>query len=231
MRFVAGMFSFEELKWIAEWQFVNGVNLICQHAQDYTLKGVCKRDYPPSLFIQQTWWNDYNKFMDYLGRLCVVLSQGNQTADVLLIHPMHSGYILYDGTRSDEMRLLDDKFTEASETLSGKHISYHFGDETIIRNHGSVNGDTFVVGEISYKTVILPQMYAIDGRTLELLLEFIDNGGTVLSMGRFPDFTNGDMSKLAVLESKVIRLIKKMSVLKWLKRSFLHLAFLKMEMK
>lgn len=197
--------SFEELKWIAEWQFVNGVNLICQHAQDYTLKGVCKRDYPPSLFIQQTWWNDYNKFMDYLGRLCVVLSQGNQTADVLLIHPMHSGYILYDGTRSDEMRLLDDKFTEASETLSGKHISYHFGDETIIRNHGSVNGDTFVVGEISYKTVILPQMYAIDGRTLELLLEFIDNGGTVLSMGRFPDFTNGDMSKLAVLESKVIK--------------------------
>lgn len=197
--------SFEELKWIAEWQFVNGVNLICQHAQDYTLKGVCKRDYPPSLFVQQTWWEDYNKFTDYLGRLCVVLSQGNQTADVLLLHPMHSGYILYDGTRSDEIRLLDDKFTEAAQTLSGKHISYHFGDETLIKKHGSVKGDTFVVGEISYKTVIMPQMYAINGRTLELLLEFLDNGGTVLSMGRFPDYTNGDMSKLALLEKRVIK--------------------------
>lgn len=197
--------SFEELKWIAEWQFVNGVNVICQHAQDYTLKGVCKRDYPPSLFIQQTWWDEYNKFMDYLGRLCVVLSQGNQTADVLLLHPMHSGYILYDGTRSDEIRLLDDKFTEAAETLSGKHISYHFGDETLIKKHGRVKDDEFIVGEISYKTVIMPQMYAINGRTLELLLEFIANGGTVLSMGRFPDYTNGDMGKLAELESKVVK--------------------------
>lgn len=197
--------SFEELKWIAEWQFVNGVNVICQHAQDYTLKGVCKRDYPPSLFIQQTWWEEYDKFMDYLGRLCVVLSQGNQTADVLLIHPMHSGYILYDGTRTDEIRLLDDKFTEAAETLSGKHISYHFGDETLIKKYGSVKDNTFIVGEISYKTVILPQMYAINETTLDLLLKFIANGGTVLSMGRFPDYTNGDMSKLSELESKVVK--------------------------
>lgn len=78
--------TFEELKWIAEWQFVNGVNQICQHLESYTIKGVRKRDYPPSLFIQQTWWEEYKKFNDYLGRLCLALSMGNQTADVLLLH-------------------------------------------------------------------------------------------------------------------------------------------------
>ena len=44
--------SFEELKWMAHWQFVNGVTMICQHLESYTLRGSRKRDYPPSLFYQ-----------------------------------------------------------------------------------------------------------------------------------------------------------------------------------
>lgn len=191
--------TFEELKWIAEWQFVNGVNQICQHLQGYTIKGVRKRDYPPSLFIQQTWWEEYGRFNDYLGRLCAALSEGNQTADVLLLHPMRSGYVLYDGTRTDAIRALDDAFTAVSETLSGQHISYHFGDETLIGRHGDVEGNRFIVGEIGYETVILPQMYAIDGRTVELLLQFVANGGTVLSMGRLPSYTNGSKENLEKL--------------------------------
>lgn len=197
--------SFEELKWIAEWQFVNGVNQICQHLQGYTIKGVRKRDYPPSLFIQQTWWKEYKQFNDYLGRLCVVLSEGSQTADVLLLHPMRSGFIAYDGTRTEEIVRLDNAFTQASETLSGNHISYHFGDETIIKKYGKVKDRRFIVGEIGYRTVILPHMYAIDGNTVSLLLAFIKNGGTVFSMGEFPFFTNGSKEDLNMLKSKVIK--------------------------
>lgn len=197
--------SFEELKWIAEWQFVNGVNQICQHLQGYTIRGVRKRDYPPSLFTQQTWWKEYGKFNDYLGRLCAVLCAGNQVADVLLLHPMRSGYVTYDGSRTEEIRLVDNEFTKASETLSGYHISYHFGDETIIKKYGDVKEDQFIVGEIGYKTVVLPHMYAIDGKTLALLNQFADNGGTILSVGRFPTYTNGDASGLAKLEARVLK--------------------------
>lgn len=195
--------SFEELKWIAEWQFVNGVNQICQHLQAYTIKGSRKRDYPPSLFTQQTWWPEYKKFNDYLGRLCVALSDGDQTADVLLLHPLRSGYVCYDGTRTQAIRTLDEKFEEISSLLSGMHISYHFGDETIIEKYGSIQKDSFVVGRISYKTVVLPYMYAIDTKTLELLLHFINQGGTVISMGQLPYFTNGDPSRLEELCKQV----------------------------
>ncbi len=194
--------SFEELKWIAEWQFVNGVNQICQHLQAYTIKGCRKRDYPPSLFTQQTWWKEYRRFNDYLGRLCVALSEGDQTADVLLLHPMRSGYVSYDGTRTDEIRALDQHFEELSSLLSGLHISYHFGDETIIGRHGSVRNGEFVVGRIAYKTVILPDMYAMDEITLKLLLEFKAQGGTILSMGQLPYYTNGDPKQLRQLCSQ-----------------------------
>ena len=60
---------FEELKWIAEWQFVNGINLLCQHLEGYSLRGLRKRDYPPSMFYQQPWWKDYSEFNSFLGRI------------------------------------------------------------------------------------------------------------------------------------------------------------------
>lgn len=196
--------SFEELKQIAEWQFVNGVNQICQHLQGYTIKGVRKRDYPPSLFTQQTWWNEYKGFNDYLGRVCVALSMGDQQADVLLLHPMRSGFVLFDGTRTDEIRALDDAFTEANERLTGLHISYHLGDETIIGKYAKVENGRFVVGRIPYKTVIMPQMRAIDEITLKLLLEFSAQGGYIFSIGEFPSFTNGSNEDLETLRTVVI---------------------------
>lgn len=196
--------SFEELKQIAEWQFVNGVNQICQHLQGYTIKGVRKRDYPPSLFTQQTWWNEYKGFNDYLGRVCVALSMGDQQADVLLLHPMRSGFVLFDGTRTDEIRALDDAFTEANERLTGLHISYHLGDETIIGKYAKVENGRFVVGRIPYKTVIMPQMRAIDEITLKLLLEFSAQGGYIFSTGEFPSFTNGSNEDLETLRTVVI---------------------------
>ena len=196
--------SFEEMKWIAEWQFVNGVNQICQHLEAYTIKGERKRDYPPSLFVQQTWWDEYKHFNDYLGRLCVVLSQGDQTADVLVLHPMHSGYITYDGTRTEEIRQLDDSFTKTCEILSASHISYHLGDETIISRHGKVDGGKFIVGKIAYKAVIMPDMFAVNTNTVQLLLTFLENSGHVFCLGRFPTFTNGDPVLLEELKKKTI---------------------------
>ncbi|MEG2350736.1 MAG: glycosyl hydrolase, partial [Hungatella sp.] len=196
--------SFEELKWIAEWQFVNGVNQICQHLMAYSIKGSRKRDYPPSFFTQQTWWKESHLFHDYLARLCVALSEGDQMADVLLIHPMKSGYVAYDGTRTEEIRLLDDEFTKISEYLSGAHISYHFGDETILHKYGGVTDGCFVVGKIPYKTVILPHMYAIEGKTVELLLHFFAAGGQILSVGDFPGYSSGPEARLEALRTCVL---------------------------
>lgn len=196
--------SFEELKWIAEWQFVNGVNRICQHLESYTIKGARKRDYPPSLFIQQTWWGEYKKFNDYLGRMAVALGNGKQEANLLLFHPLRSGYIAYDGTRTDEIRNLDNKLTKVCEKLSGNHISYHLGDETIIDKYSSIKNGEFIVGEMAYKTVVLPEMYSLDSKTAKLLLEFIEQGGLVLSIAEFPVFINGNKEMLALLKSKAV---------------------------
>lgn len=195
--------SFEELKWILEWQYVNGVNLLCQHLQAYSLKGSRKRDYPPSLYTQQSWWNNYRQFNDYVSRLGAALTEGVEQADVLVIHPMRSGYLCYDGTRTEEIRRLDAEFERLSRTLSAEHISYQYGDETIISKYASVSENGFTVGLVTYKTVILPHMYSLDKKTLELLLHFAQMGGAILSSGAFPFYTNGKAEDLEKLKAAV----------------------------
>lgn len=197
--------NFEELKWIAEWQYVNGVNLMCQHLSAYTLRGLRKRDYPPSLFVQQPWWKEYHLFNDYLARLGMLLTSGKNAAKVLLIHPMRSAFVAYDGTNNESIKKLDADFINASEILSGLHIDYHYGDETILQKHGHIEKDSFIVGECEYKAVVLPSMLTMDSTTLALLDNFQNNGGMIISFGDFPLLCDGvNSDKLNSLKEKII---------------------------
>jgi AraC-like DNA-binding protein len=198
--------NFEELKWIAEWQFVNGVNLMCQHLEGYTLRGLRKRDYPPSLFFQQSWWEEYKFFNDYLARLGVLLTEGKNAVNILMLHPMRSGWVSYDGTNNEVIADLDRDFIKASEILSGMHMDYHYGDETIISRHGRIDVNKFIVGQCEYNTVILPSMLTIDEGTFNLLNELIDNGGKVISIGNFPTLINGNEDKrMGLLKGKILQ--------------------------
>lgn len=196
--------NFEELKWIAEWQFVNGVNRICQHLEGYTLRGQRKRDYPPSLFIQQSWWKEYHRFNDYLARLGLVLTQGTEVAPVLLLHPMRSGWITYEGGLNDAIGHIDNDFARLSEFLSGRHIGYHYGDETIMAEHAQVEGARLIVGCCTYTSVVMPSMAVIASSTLELLQRFAANGGRIFCRGDFPALCDGRSDeRLAKLQSQV----------------------------
>lgn len=197
---------FNEMQWIAGWQFVNGVNRICQHLQGYSLAGMRKRDYPPSLFYQQAWYGEYHRFNDSLSRLGKLLSTGHKLVDVLLLHPMHSGWVSYDGTNNEELRHLDEEFVRACELLGGAHIDYHLGDETILARHGSLNADgTLQVGRCRYCAVVVPDCLTLDSSTVKLLEGFAKAGHPLVRLGRWPQLCAGRPdAALAALESSAI---------------------------
>lgn len=201
--------SFEELKWIAEWQYVNGVNLMCQHLEGYTLEGARKRDYPPSMFYQQSWWNEYKNFNDYFARLGMLLADGINACDVLLLHPIRSGWIAYNHSNTPALQKLNKDFICATEMLAGLHIDHHYGDETIMERHGGVQGNTLAVGQCSYSIVIMPSMLTIGEYTLKLLNEFTDQGGILISIGDFPSLAGGrESSALTELKGKTVCVAK-----------------------
>lgn len=174
--------GFEELKWIAHWQMVNGVTLICQHLEGYTLRGSRKRDYPPSLFYQQPYWEQYRKLNDYFGRIGQLFAGTREIVDICILHPIRSAWTAFSERDSRRTYALDESLEAVSLELSGLHLPYHYVDEGMLARLGLVTEQGMLqVGECRYRAVVLPLLYSMDTRTLELLEEFARAGGRVYS--------------------------------------------------
>ena len=169
--------SFAELKGIYEWQMVHGINMLCQHLEGYSLRGIRKRDYPPAMYYQQPWWSVYDKFVEAMSREGMILSKGKKTAEVLLIHPITTAWTMFDNGKNEGIKALNDKFLAAIKDLEQKHILFHFGDETIMERHAEVVGDKMVIGKQTYSIVLNPCGEVLLPNTQKLLKEFTENGG------------------------------------------------------
>lgn len=187
--------SFWELKWIAEWQYVLGVDLMCQHVELYSSKGCRKRDYPPSLYYQQPWWPHYKLFNDYFARLGAALTAGRHRCDILVIHPIGSAWAVHDPSDDAPVKALDDHFESLSLCLLRIHRDYDYGDETIIERHGRVEKDTFFVGSGRYKVVIIPPSVSLRPQVVDMLRKFARGGGKLLCVSPLPTLENGARSR------------------------------------
>lgn len=181
----------DELKWIYEHQMIRGANLLCQHLQGYSNRGIRKRDYPPAMYIQQPWWNDSKMFNDAVSRIGMLLSEGDDGVDVLVIHPQTTAWTMYDGSlvydewnipwETDIMRLHKD-FIDALLELERKHINFHLGDEIVMERHAKVEGNTLIIGNKKYKKIILPRHDVLFDNTKKLIDEFKTNGGIITTV-------------------------------------------------
>lgn len=171
--------SFSELKGIYEWQMVHGINMLCQHLEGYSIRGIRKRDYPPAMYCQQPWWNEYDKFVEAMSREGMILSKGEKKADVLLIHPMTTAWTLFDSTKNEGIDELNNRFLSVIKDMEQKHILFHLGDETIMERHAKVVGDKIVIGKQEYSVVLNPCGEVLLPNTVKLLDEFAKNGGKI----------------------------------------------------
>ena len=183
--------SFEDRKWLLDWLTLNGINFIVPHLSLYSMKGERKRDYPPNFSPAQPYW-EYNKlFEDYSARMCYVNTIGKYAADLLLIHPLESEYF---GIKNNCYQ----KYDQCLNTLQKNHRNYDLGDEQIIAEIAKVKGQKFVIGQMSYKVVVLPNMLVIRRTTINLLRKFKESGGTILVYGRYPEYVNGEKASEAI---------------------------------
>ncbi len=186
--------SFEELKWMYEWQCVRGVTQLCQHLEGYSLRGIRKRDYPPSLFFQEPWWDQYRFFNDYVSRLGLLLSEGDVAFDVLVLHPQASAWLCYDDDDNAGIHELNDGFMRVIDTLEELHVPFHLGDERILKRHAQADGGQLHVGTQTYSLVIAPPMRTVSRDTVSLLRAFVNGGGTLLWIGEVPTLVEGEPS-------------------------------------
>ena len=184
-------FTFEDQKWLADWEYALGVNFRCQHLSLYTLKGCRKRDFPQAISYQQRWWKYYNMVEDYYGRLSYIMTRGKFTADTLLLHPISSAWSIFDTNNLQPTKELHDKFLNVSYWLSELHFDYDYGDELIMKKHAKVKDGRFIVNKMSYKTVVIPPSFSWFKSTAKLLAQFLKAGGKIVVIKPVPVMVEG----------------------------------------
>ena len=196
-----------ELRRIAGFQYVNGVNVMCQHLLPYSERGTRKYDCPAHYSDINPWVaEDFKTFNDYFSRLGCLLGEGKQHVNVAMLHPIRSSYFDYkrefmdDGFNVDK---LDDALHRACRVLSSRGIEYHFLDETLLAKYGNVENDLICCGICRYEYLILPTMHTMDRTTEKLIRQYVEQGGKVLLLGGKPRFLEGDDFDYSYLYSNV----------------------------
>lgn len=180
-----------DLRFIAGWQFVNGVSVICQHLEAYSLRGLRKRDYPAALFRQLPWYREaYADLNTYLSRLGALLTEGEEPAPLLVLQPMMSVSVLNNPTHYEDMGALSEKFNRLSEALNDAHLLHHYGNEVMMERMGHAEGAHIVIGRHRYDRVLIPEVTVISENTFHMLLEYAQNGGKLYAVS-LPAYING----------------------------------------
>ncbi|NLJ25509.1 MAG: hypothetical protein GX354_08885 [Firmicutes bacterium] len=173
--------SFADQKIMGDWQYALGVNLLNQHLYHYSIRGLRKRDYPPSWGEHQPWAAEYDYLADYFGRLSYALSQGEFAADIALLHPVTVFWVKGFG-RQDIAR----SFEDLCKDLTEANWDYDLVDEVLMKTMAGVKHGKLQVGKGCYSVLVLPEETVLASSTVDLLEDLIKGGGSVIYLGTPP---------------------------------------------
>jgi len=189
--------NFKNLKRLVDWEVVLGVNFVNQHLSYFTMKGVRKFDYPPSFSYHEPWWGDYKMMGDYIGRICLATTVGQQINRTLVLQPNTTAWMYFSRKVKNSMvDTIQKDFKMFVYKMERNHFEYDLGSEEVLRTIGSVEGANIKVGPCSYNLVVIPKtMENLDNSTFELLKDYLKNGGKILSFRNDISFIDGAESE------------------------------------
>ena len=187
---------FEDIKRIGDGLFALGVNTIDEHLSYLTIRGARKRDCPPAFSYHEPWWKAYHIMAEYLKRMSLVMSSGQQINDILVIEPTTSAWMYQgDSSQAEHIEDIGSRFHKMIMSLEQAQVEYDIGCEDVIAGHGSVEGSLFKVGRRAYNTIVLPPLTEnLNLSTMNLLEEYLEAGGIVFCCGEAPSRVDGQLS-------------------------------------
>ncbi len=164
----------KELRSIAEAQYFQGINRMCQHLYPYSVAGQGRVDHPPVFGPQGNWGEAFKTYNDYFTRLGYLVGNTREVIDVAVLSPVRDVWLDY--IRSEDYQSvaeLEDAYGKlVHEDLRKNGIQFHIIDEKILERHGAVEGDKLRVGEMEYGKVLIPRMQSLAETTHALLSHF-----------------------------------------------------------
>ena len=179
--------TMQRMKWIADWEYVLGVNLLNPHGFHYTLEGPRKRDWPPSMFYQYPWWHYYAHFSAYMSRLGTLLTGGRHAAKVAVLWPIQNMFATYTPQGHNQLAdRTEHDFNALTDLLLRLHYDFDYLDEDILSG-ATIEDGCICVADERFELLILPPLRYLQASTVAAMEQFVAGGGKLLGTVFLPD--------------------------------------------
>lgn len=150
--------TLEEMKWLADWLMVRGVNLLYPHAFYYSIRDDRVHERPPDVGPFNAWWPQYRWFADYTARLCGLLTDGRQVCEVAILGSNH--HLPW----------------RAAKWLFQNQVDFNYVEDWRLIEQARLVDGRLQVGEMSYAVLIVDQDHPLRGATATRIRELEEAG-------------------------------------------------------
>ncbi|MGE5531991.1 MAG: hypothetical protein ACM3VW_07760, partial [Bacteroidota bacterium] len=171
--------QYEQMRWMADYQFQGGLNLYAPMATHYTCEGGRLYCTMSHFGPGNPLWPAYHAFADYIGRVCAVTRNTIEPSPVAVYYPVEALWTR-DGTQEAW-----DSLREACLTLLNLQIGFDFLDGDLLP---SLQPDNLraVSGDLAYKLIIVPAALALSAAALSKLADLAADGVPVIFLEHWP---------------------------------------------
>jgi hypothetical protein len=168
-----------------------GTSLFVPHGFYQSFAGERKSDWPPSEFYQAAFWDHYDAFADYLGRLSMLAHAGQPVAPVVVLSPIHTAYrqLGEEGEIRDHIEV-DETFSRLSYDLLIQQRNHIYLDEAHLQQAEVQDGGLWLNSYLgTLPVLIVPDCTVLCDETAAQLQRFVAGGGHILWLGQVPGIT------------------------------------------
>jgi len=154
--------TYDEMKFITDWLFVRGTNMLMPHAFYYSMRG-CRRDErPPDVGPNSPWWNDYKNYADYCSRMSWLNTDSQHICDVtILASPSHAPWTAAKVCFQNQR---DFNYLEMA----------HLSEDAIIDDTG------IHIAAMNYKALIIDGEIELSNAAREAIQKLVHDGRAIL---------------------------------------------------
>jgi len=175
--------TYEQMKYISDFQFVRGVNALSPMAFYGDTRGARKIGTMSEQFLANPLWEHYREYADYVGRLSALLTLGKPVVEVGVYYPIKSLWV------GDDANRVEPSFNTLSRSLLEKQIDFDYLDDDAICRATISDDGALCVGDCRYRAVLFSVVSIVPIETLRQLRLFAQAGGTVVFLHGEPHLT------------------------------------------
>jgi hypothetical protein len=150
--------TYEEMRWIADWLFVRGVNMLLPHAFYYSVRGPRLDERPPDVGPNSAWWPDYSSFALYCRRLSWLNTDSEHICRVAILG--ESNFLPWQAAKICFEHQLDFNYLEARD----------------LWENATVDDAGLHLAGMSYRALVVDGLEALPARALAPLQRLNDSG-------------------------------------------------------